>query len=100
MEESAWDFEIHGSERSNKYSDFYSVDTTVLPYLNGVVKGKWVRKVYKYLYKQGFSVTSKNINIMTINDDIHYKFLILRSWVFRNIIPNYLQLKIRKQFFN
>ena len=99
-EESAWDFEIYGSERSNKYSDFYSVDTTVLPYLNGVVKGKWVRRVYKYLDKEGFSVSSKNINIMTINEDIYYQFVRLRSWIFRKIIPNYLQLKIRKKFLN
>ncbi|MBI51986.1 MAG: hypothetical protein CL779_02050 [Chloroflexi bacterium] len=99
-EESAWDFEIYGSERSNKYSDFYSVDTTVLPYLNGVVKGKWVRKVYKYLYKEGFSVSSKNIKIMTIKEDIYYQYVRLRSWIFRKIIPNYFQHRIRKFFLN
>jgi len=96
--ESAWDFEIIGSERSNKYSDFYAVNTIILPYLNGVVKGKWVRKVYKYLKSEGFSVTDRTIKQMTVFENIFLELKKLRSWFFLMLIPKSVQFKIRKYF--
>ena len=73
--ESAWDFEIKGSERSNKYNDFYSVDVEILPYLNGVVKGKWVNKVYRHLKKENFDVSDKNIKKMNFYESILFEFI-------------------------
>lgn len=51
LEENAWEFEINGNFRSFKYDNFYTSNNIIIPYLNGVVKGKWVRKVYTYLTK-------------------------------------------------
>ena len=96
--ESAWDFEILGSHRSNKYSDFYSIDTTVLPYLNGVVKGKWVRKVFYYLKANGFSVSEEDIRLMSHWENISFQAIRLRSFLFSKIIPKSIQLKLRTKF--
>ncbi|MEN3015134.1 MAG: hypothetical protein ABDH21_03635 [bacterium] len=38
--ESAWDFEIYGTSRSRKYSNFYTVNKEVIKVVNGVVRGK------------------------------------------------------------
>ena len=60
--ESAWEFERNGNERSRKFQDFFSTDKNLIPYLNGVIKGKWDPKVVKVL-------RSLNINIDTkVND--------------------------------
>jgi len=40
--ESAWDFEVYGSIRSDSYPKFFSMWDCHLPVLNGVVKGKWL----------------------------------------------------------
>jgi len=96
--ESAWDFEIIGSERSNKYSDFYAVNSIILPYLNGMVKGKWVRKVFKYLKNEGFSVTDRTIKQMGVFQNMFLEFKKLRTWLFLMLIPKSVQLKIRKYF--
>ena len=96
--ESAWDFEIIGSKRSDKYSDFYAVNTVVLPYLNGVVKGKWVRSVFKYLKHEGFSVTDSRIKQMTILESVIVEILKIRSWIFSMFIPKSVQLKLRRHF--
>lgn len=98
--ESAWDFEIIGSERSNKYSDFYSVNMIVLPYLNGVVKGKWVRSVYKYLKREGFSVSDSSIKQMTLIESVIFEIIKIRSIIFGMLIPKSLQLKLRRYFYN
>lgn len=98
IDESAWDFEIEGSYRSNQYEEFYSVDITILPYLNGVVKGKWVKSVYDFLFSHNFSVSDKNIKKMSFFETAIYKFIILRSYIFEFLIPAHLRLKIRKFF--
>ena len=97
--ESAWDFEIKGSERSNKYNDFYSVDVEILPYLNGVVKGKWVNKVYRHLKKENFDVSDKNIKKMNFYESILFEFIKIRSYFFEYLVPKSLKLPIRKMFY-
>lgn len=93
--ESAWDFEILGSHRSNKYSEFYSIDLTILPYLNGVVKGKWVRKNFHYLKSNGFSVSNENIKLMNHWENILFQIIRLRSFLFIRVVPKSIQLRIR-----
>ena len=98
ISESAWEFEIDGSKRSDKYENFYSINTTILPYLNGVVKGKWVREVFNYLQKNGFNVSDENIKKMNFFETFKYQLIKLRSILFEILIPNSLRLNIRKFF--
>jgi len=98
ISESAWDFEIDGSKRSDKYENFYSINTTILPYLNGVVKGKWVRKVFNHLQKNGFNVSDENIKKMSFFETFKYQLIKVRSILFETLVPNSLRLNIRKLF--
>ena len=54
--ESAWEFEKAGSVRSSRYS-FYSVyqEGLVIEY-HGIIKGKWMPAVWKYLKNQGYAL--------------------------------------------
>ena len=65
--ESAWDFELKGTHRSDKLSEpFLSVEKDGFPPQNGnypysyfctaVVRGQWVRKAVKLIRKNGFDV--------------------------------------------
>ena len=56
--ESAWDFERNGSVRSDRYGEFYCVRNTVIVFLNGVVKGKWVPTVRRRLLEDGVELDS------------------------------------------
>lgn len=96
--ESAWDFEIIGSERSNKYPDFYGVNKVYLPYLNGVVKGKWVRSVFKYLTREGIEVTDKKIKQMSFIEGLIFELIKIRSKIFAVMIPKSMQLNLRRYF--
>ncbi len=98
INESAWEFEIDGSHRSNQYEEFYAIGSTILPYLNGVVKGKWVTSVYNFLLKNNFTVTDKNIKKMSFFETAIYKFIIVRSYIFELLIPAPFRLRIRKLF--
>ena len=54
--ENAWQFEKDGNIR-NKNFDFYSVyDRTLISYYHGIIKGKWMPKVYTYLASEGYSL--------------------------------------------
>lgn len=52
--ETAWDFEIEGSVRSDRYDGFFSTWRDHVPVANGIIKGRWDRRVVKLL--QGLGV--------------------------------------------
>ncbi len=74
-DENAWEFEDKGSVRSNKYDKFYCVNYSAIPYINGVIKGKWVPDAVRKLQKQGISVDLKNRKIMTSREYIKYSII-------------------------
>ena len=94
--ESAWEFERNASVRSNKFEHFYVSKKIVFPYLNAMVKGKWIPSVFRKLEKEGFGPNRGSIPFMS-----KYEFLIeilkrIRIKLFFNLIPKSLQLTIRK----
>tara|TARA_B110000003_G_scaffold129903_1_gene131919 strand:- start:10968 stop:11708 length:741 start_codon:yes stop_codon:yes gene_type:complete len=68
--ENTWQFEKDANIRS-KNLDFYSVyETNLITEHHGIIKGKWMPEVYKYLRNEGYS----------LDDDIfehHSKFRVL-----------------------
>ena len=59
--ENAWQFEKDGNIR-NKNLHFYSVyDRTLVSYYHGIVKGKWMPKVYKYLKREGYPLSENSL---------------------------------------
>ena len=47
--ESAWDFEIYGTVRSDQYDSFYSTRHECFYFINSVIKGKWRKNISKKL---------------------------------------------------
>lgn len=64
-EETAWDFEIKGNKRCNEYNNFFSSSKELVPYLNGVIKGVWVKDVLKKIKKQGIEIDLTKRKVMT-----------------------------------
>ena len=72
QEENAWDFERKGNLRSYIYDNFYSTRKNVIPFMNGVVKGKWNPLVRKRLKAMGI-LTSNNREDLSWVDTFRYK---------------------------
>lgn len=94
--ESAWEFERNASLRSNKYEHFYVSTQTVCPYLNAVVKGKWIPSVLKYLKKEKYSLREEKRKKMNLVEIVYEKFKRLRLKLFFNLVPRKLQVKFRQ----
>lgn len=92
--ESAWEFEIVGSRRSDEFSDFYSVYQNCFPVLNGVIKGKWTRQAAEMLTEQGVCIDLEARAVMTWPEAIRHYLIVYRSRLFK-IIPWKLRRRIR-----
>ena len=94
--ESAWEFEKNASLRSNKYTNFYVSKKSVFPYLNAIVKGKWVPFAFKKLEKEGFKLNSNSYPFMTKSEYLVEIIKRIRLKLFFYLIPKSLQLSVRK----
>ena len=63
--ESAWHFEVYGSERSDVFEGFYASRERLVPIVNGVVEGKWQRAVVKKLRVLGVDLDLSRREVMT-----------------------------------
>ena len=73
--ENNWQFEKEGNNRSKQY-DFYSVyNSSLIKYQHGIIKGKWIPKVYTYLENKGYSLSENSL-------EKHSKFGVLRMNVY------------------
>jgi len=77
--ESAWDFEVHGSVRSDKYDRFYAAWKDCFPITNGVIKGKWRRGAAKKLKSLGIEIDLTSRKIMTLGETIVLSFKVFRA---------------------
>jgi hypothetical protein len=77
--ESAWDFEIYGSERSDKYDNFYAVWEECFAITNAVIKGKWHRGTAKKLKMLCAEIDLGSRQMMTLGEMAFYCLLKLRS---------------------
>ena len=57
--ESAWEFEINGNKRAANIGGFYSTRHNVIPFINGVIKGKWNPLAKRKLLAKGIKVDGK-----------------------------------------
>jgi len=70
--ESAWDFEIFGSDRTKTYEGFYSIKHDIFNYIHGIEKGFWIREAAVKLKELGYKLdftyrplmSNKNQNIV------------------------------------
>ncbi|BAL83440.1 hypothetical protein SELR_17320 [Selenomonas ruminantium subsp. lactilytica TAM6421] len=95
--DSAWDFEIYGSERTDKYYRWYGCAYEALPVDNLVIKGKYERKAYDRISKKGILLSTKRKQMSRL-ENLKYDFSMYRSILFYDYIPFSLQRIVRKIF--
>jgi hypothetical protein len=77
--ETAWQFEIAGSQRADRYDSFYSTFEGCFPVRNGVIKGKWDRRVLRRLHSLGVPVDQESRPRMTCVEAAVFSLRQLRS---------------------
>lgn len=82
-DESAWDFELIGTERSRGIDGFYCTKNNVFKYLHGVIKGVWVRTSALKLQKMGYKI---DFRIRPVMSKKHYylrvKLMSIKGFVY------------------
>jgi len=96
--ESAWQFELVGSGRSDAYPRFYSTYADCFPVINCVIKGKWRRSAVQALAAQGVAVDLAARARMTRREDLAFKARELRSRVFK-LVPMRYRRRVRSCFY-
>ncbi len=95
--ESAWQFEYFGTERSDKYSDFYVVKKSLFKTINTVIKGKWDRKSLKEVQSLGVKIELDKREVMNFGEFIKFKCLLFRSHLIA-CFPGDYRRKIKRFF--
>lgn len=72
--ESAWEFEIHGSTRSDNYNGFFSTWGKYFSFINGVILGVWQRDAVRKLKFLGIKVDLNKRKVMTLKETIAFYF--------------------------
>ena len=79
--ESSWEFEIIGNKRSFPLDNFYSTRSNIIPFMNGVIKGRWEPIYKKRLLKSGIKINDERESLTTLQSvlyhfrDIQFDFL-------------------------
>jgi hypothetical protein len=96
-DETIWQFEIQGSVRTDVYPDFYATEETYLPWLNGVIRGKWVPQAQAALIAAGYPVQTQARGMFTLWERFKQSFRITRARTLR-LVPLQYQRRIRLWF--
>jgi hypothetical protein len=96
--ENAWDFEILGSVRSDKYENFYSTWKECFPVTNGVIKGKWQRTAVRNLQALDIEVDLARRPIMTHKETLLF-FLKLQRAALLHLLPARHRRWVKNAFF-
>lgn len=95
-DETAWELELLGSKRTDKFGDWYSSRQWLLPTRNLIIKGKIDPWVYWTLKKQKLPLSDKR-PLMNIKEFMVYQFVKFRSWIF-SFIPREQRRSLREHF--
>lgn len=93
--ESAWDLEIKGAIRSDKYDGFYSIKKPCYKYINAVIKSKWRKAGLNLLKKEGIEIKSGEREVMNVLENLSYFIFQQRSNLFKYLIPNKYKRSVR-----
>lgn len=95
--ESAWDFELIGSARSDSFGDFFRSWADIFQVTNCIIKGKWFPPSLNTIRKLGVPLDLSVRKVMTFQEHILFLFVIFRSKMFKTL-PRKLRRKIRTWF--
>lgn len=91
--ESAWEFEINGSVRSQSYPGFYCTRKEVFNYLHGVERGVWMRHAAHELGRLGYRLDFSRRHIMSRYGNAGLMYRRFKSFVL-HLIPEHRRLKV------
>lgn len=86
--ESAWQFELNGTERSRNFDGFYSTDKEIFSYLHGVERGVWILPAAKQLQKMGYKIDEVRRPVMSVKANLGLRYRIFKSQVLHMIPEN------------
>lgn len=84
--ENAWQFEVAGSLRSDKYDKFYATNNLHFRVINSVIKGKWHPDAIKKISNCNISVDLKKRKVMNFRETSIFRFKVFRSFIL-NLMP-------------
>tara|TARA_B100000787_G_scaffold30935_1_gene20787 strand:- start:14991 stop:15770 length:780 start_codon:yes stop_codon:yes gene_type:complete len=93
--ESAWEFEVFGSERSKEYGEFYAVKKPIFSFDHIVIKGKVDRGVYRKL-KNNDEHIGIDFPVMSFWEFFREKVNVVRSRAVNLFLPDYILALLRK----
>lgn len=86
--ESAWEFEINGTERSRILSGFYCTRYEVFKYLHGVERGVWMRPAARELERLGYRLDCSRRRLMSRYGHVGLMYRRFKSQVLHFIPEN------------
>jgi hypothetical protein len=86
--ESAWQFEVDGTERSRVFDQFYCTKEEVFSYLHGVERGVWILPTANKLKRLGYSIDGVKRPIMTYLNNFGLNYRLFKSFVFHLVPEN------------
>jgi len=98
--ESAWDFEVHGSVRSDSHDGFYSTWEGCFQVVNCVIKNKWDRNAVRKIRSLGINIDLTKRHVMSKSEMMILYFQEIRSKLFKTIIPAKYRRKIKDVILN
>jgi hypothetical protein len=96
-DESIWQFEVFGSQRTDKYPDFYVTERSYVRYIHGVIRGKWVPSAQKQLIAAGYPVQTQSRPMFSFSDRFVQWARVVRAYALRKV-PLQYQRRIRLWF--
>ena len=85
-DENAWQFEVHGSKRSERYQGFYAVRKPLIVFDHIVIKGKIDRSIYAKL-KNNDEHIGIEFPVMTFWEHTEQKIYGVVSWLVNHFLP-------------
>lgn len=83
--ESAWAFELKGTERSRALGGFYTVLNEVFSYLHGVERGIWIRPTAMALKHTGYQLDHQRRPCMSRSENLGLTYRLFKSWILHQI---------------
>jgi len=93
--ESAWEFEIRGSERSDRFDGFYVTHRPLFAVVNTVARGRWSRRAIRRIRRLGFEPDLSVRETLSLFAEWKGRILEIRSALLR-MMPAQYRRSIRR----
>ena len=93
--ESAWEFEIQGTVRSNKFSHFYGLKKPLFKSQHCLIRGKMPNMIFTSL-KATNELPDYKFTVLTPYEDLKHNISIIRNKLFCFAVPSTVQQRVWK----